>query len=80
MYIKEFKVNNVIVIYKKGGKNMDAQRAQEIANSSTMANVICNGTRIYIEHVDQQNGTATIHPLDEPNQKQNVSISSLIEQ
>jgi hypothetical protein len=31
-------------------------------------------------HVDQQNGTATIHPLDEPNNKQNVAVSSLIEQ
>ncbi|MFD0826900.1 small acid-soluble spore protein H [Neobacillus sp. M.A.Huq-85] len=58
---------------------MDAQRAQDIANSTTMANVMYNGTRIYIEHVDQQNGTATIHPLDQPNQKQSVSVSSLME-
>jgi small acid-soluble spore protein H (minor) len=59
---------------------MDAQRAQEITNSSTMANVTYNGKRIYIEHVDQQNGTTTIHPLDEPNNKQSVSVSSLVEQ
>ncbi|MDP4085476.1 MAG: small acid-soluble spore protein H [Bacillota bacterium] len=59
---------------------MEAQRAQEISTSSTMENVICNGKRIYIEHVDQQNGTATIHPLDDPNNKQNVSVTSLIEQ
>lgn len=43
---------------------MDAQRAQEITNSSIMANVTYNGTRIYIEHVDQQKGITTIHPLD----------------
>ncbi|MFD1359768.1 small acid-soluble spore protein H [Fictibacillus halophilus] len=59
---------------------MDAQRAQEISSSSAMANVTYNGQSIYIEHVDQQNGTATIHPLDEPNNKQSVSVSSLEEQ
>jgi small acid-soluble spore protein H (minor) len=59
---------------------MDAQRAQEISASATMANVTYNGQSIYIEHVDQQNGTATIHPLDEPNNKQSVSVSSLEEQ
>jgi small acid-soluble spore protein H (minor) len=60
--------------------NMDAQRAQEIASSPTMANVKYNGTQIYIEHVDQNNGTATIHSLVEPNNKQSVSVSNLIEQ
>jgi small acid-soluble spore protein H (minor) len=59
---------------------MDAQRAQEISASATMANVTYNGQNIYIEHVDQQNGTATIHPLNEPNNKQSVSVSSLEEQ
>ncbi|WP_396653117.1 small, acid-soluble spore protein, H family [Metabacillus arenae] len=39
-------------------------------------NECTTGTR----QVDEQNGTATIHPLDEPNNKQSVSISSLIEQ
>ncbi|MBD8843786.1 MULTISPECIES: small acid-soluble spore protein H [Priestia] len=59
---------------------MDAQRAQKIADSVDMANVIYNGKSIYIEHVDQQNGVATIHNLDEPNNKQSVSISELTEQ
>jgi small acid-soluble spore protein H (minor) len=58
---------------------MNAQRAQEIASSPIMANVTYNGERIYIEHVDQQNRTATIHPLDEPNNKQSVSVSDLME-
>lgn len=58
---------------------MDARRAQEIANSTNMANVMYNGTQVYIEHVDQQNGLATVHPLDEPNNKQSVSVSNLIE-
>ncbi|MBU9723393.1 MULTISPECIES: small acid-soluble spore protein H [Bacillaceae] len=59
---------------------MDAQRAQEISNSQTMANVMYNGQQVYIEHVDQSNGMATIHPVDEPNSKQSVSIDSLQEQ
>lgn len=68
-----------ILLKEKEVRMMDAQRAQEIANSTTMANVMYNGTRIYIEHVDQQNGTATIHPLDQPNQKQSVAVSNLME-
>lgn len=59
---------------------MNAQRAQEIASSPNMANVTYNGQQIYIEHVDQGNGTATVHPLNEPNNKQSVSVDSLIEQ
>jgi small acid-soluble spore protein H (minor) len=59
---------------------MDAKRAQEISSSAAMANVTYNGQSIYIEHVDQQNGTATIHPLDAPNNKQSVPVSSLEEQ
>jgi small acid-soluble spore protein H (minor) len=58
---------------------MNAQRAQEIASSPIMSNVTYNGTRIYIEHVDEQNGTATFHPLDEPNNKQSISVTSLEE-
>ncbi|ETT82193.1 small acid-soluble spore protein H [Viridibacillus sp. FSL R5-0477] len=59
---------------------MNAQRAEEIASSPIMANVTYNEESIYIEHVDKQNGTATIHPLDEPNKKQSVSVTSLKEQ
>ncbi|MGO4886766.1 small acid-soluble spore protein H [Anaerobacillus sp. MEB173] len=59
---------------------MDAQRAQQIASSPNMANVMYNGKQIYIEHVDQQSGMATIHPLDNPNSKQSISVDSLQEQ
>lgn len=59
---------------------INLQRAQEISSSPNMVNVSYNGQSIYIEHVDQQNGTATIHTLDEPNNKQSVSVSSLHEQ
>ncbi|WP_144548951.1 small acid-soluble spore protein H [Peribacillus simplex] len=59
---------------------MDAQRAEEIASSPNMVNVTYNEESIYIEHVDEQNGIATIHPLDDPNKKQSVSVTSLQEQ
>lgn len=59
---------------------MDAQRAQQISNSQEMVSVTHNGQNVYIEHVDQQNGMATIHPLDNPNNKQSVSVESLVEQ
>lgn len=59
---------------------MEVYRAQEIADSLSMVNVTYKGTPIYIEHVDQNNGKATIHPLDEPNNKQSVTVSDLTEQ
>ncbi|MEY8734167.1 small acid-soluble spore protein H [Peribacillus frigoritolerans] len=59
---------------------MNAQRAEEIASSPNMVNVTYNEESIYIEHVDEQNGMATIHSLDDPNKKQSVSVTSLQEQ
>jgi small acid-soluble spore protein H (minor) len=77
---KLFGTNIITFENQKEVATMNAQRAQEIASSPTMANVIYNGENIYIEHVDEQNGTATIHSLDEPNNKQSVSVTSLNEQ
>lgn len=59
---------------------MDVKRAQEISSSASMVNVNYNGHQVYIEHVDQQNGVATIHPLNNPNQKESVSVENLNEQ
>ncbi|AIE60009.1 small acid-soluble spore protein H [Bacillus methanolicus] len=58
---------------------MNTQRAQEIASSPVMANVTYNGVPIYIQHVDEKNETATIYPLDKPENIQKVSLSSLKE-
>jgi len=58
---------------------MDAQRAQEISASPVMADVTYNGNRVYIEHVDQENQIATIHLLDNPNEKQSVPVNNLEE-
>ncbi|KHF39128.1 H-type small acid-soluble spore protein [Halalkalibacter okhensis] len=59
---------------------MDAKRAQEISSATQMANVSYNGQAVYIEHVDQGTGQATIHPLDNPTSKQSVSVTDLNEQ
>ena len=77
---KLFGTNIITFGNQKEVATMNAQRAQEISSSPIMANVIYNGESIYIEHVDEQNGTATIHSLDEPNNKQSVSVTSLNEQ
>ncbi|WP_227938576.1 small acid-soluble spore protein H [Alkalihalobacillus deserti] len=59
---------------------MDAQRAQEISSSTNMVTVMYNGEPIYIEHVDQDQETATIHPLNTPDIKQSVAVTSLTEE
>ncbi|HEY9577882.1 MAG TPA: small acid-soluble spore protein H [Pseudobacillus sp.] len=58
---------------------MNKQRAKEIADSPVMMNVTYQGVPVYIQHVDEQNETARIYPLDEPEQEQNVSLNNLEE-
>lgn len=58
---------------------MDKRRAKEIASSPVMANVTYNGTQIYIEGVNDKNGTAYIHPLNQPHNRQEVPLTSLTE-
>ncbi len=58
---------------------MNIQRAQEIAESGHLAKVFYNGERVYIQHVDEQKETARIYPLDDPQNEQEVSLSSLKE-
>jgi small acid-soluble spore protein H (minor) len=58
---------------------MDKVRAKEIASSPIMANVTHNGTRIYIDSVIDNKGTAKIHPLNNPKSEQEVSLTDLME-
>lgn len=58
---------------------MNKQCAQQIAASPVMANVTYNGVQIYIQNVDEANETARIYPLNEPNNEQEVPVSSLME-
>lgn len=59
---------------------MNIHRAQEIAASPIMANVLLNGTPIYIQHVDEDRETARVFPLDQPENEQEVPLDLLIEQ
>lgn len=59
---------------------MNVQRAQEIAASPVMANVLFNGSNIYIQHVDEQDETARVYQLDQPENEQTVSVNELIEE
>lgn len=59
---------------------MDAQRAQEIMDAAEMVSVMYQGDKVYIEHVDRNASKATVHKMDEPDQKQSVSINELMEQ
>ncbi|MEI0737154.1 small acid-soluble spore protein H [Paenibacillus sp. JTLBN-2024] len=59
---------------------MNVQRAKEIAASPVMANVLCEGTQIYIQHVNEQTETARIYPLSNPEEEREVPLYSLSEQ
>ena len=58
---------------------LNKQRAKEIATSPILANVTYNDVPIYIQNVNENNETARIYPLDEPENEQNVPLTNLIE-
>lgn len=59
---------------------MDNRRAQEIIAASQLIDVVYKGSHIYIQKVNEQNKTASIYHLDNPNCKQEVALENLIEQ
>ncbi|OBA03940.1 small, acid-soluble spore protein, H family [Paenibacillus polymyxa] len=58
---------------------MNVQRAQEIASSPIMANVLCDGFPIYIQHVNEQRETARIYALNNPEEEREVPLYTLTE-
>ncbi|WP_366924515.1 H-type small acid-soluble spore protein [Metallumcola ferriviriculae] len=58
---------------------MDTQRAKEIVTSPIMANVTLDGEAVYIEQVNDQENTARIYPLNQPDKEQEVSLNNLKE-
>lgn len=58
---------------------MNNQRAKDIVSCPVMINVTYNGMPIYIETVNGNNNTAKIHFLDQPDNKQEVSLNNLVE-
>ncbi|AET57480.1 small acid-soluble spore protein [Paenibacillus terrae HPL-003] len=59
---------------------MNVQRAQEIASSPIMANVLCDGSPIYIQHVNEQRETARIYAMNHPEEEREVPLYTLTEQ
>ncbi len=59
--------------------HLNIQRAKEIVESPVMINVMYEGNPIYIQHVDEQENTARIFPVDEPEQEKSVPLDSLKE-
>ena len=58
---------------------MDKRRAKEIVSSPIMVNVTYNGMPIYIESINNNQGTANIHYLNQPGNVMEVSLINLIE-
>ncbi|GIP38473.1 small, acid-soluble spore protein H [Paenibacillus sp. J31TS4] len=59
---------------------MNHQRAKEIAQSPVMAGVTYQGVPVYIQHVDEENETARIYPIYEPENELEVSLNMLVEE
>ncbi|MBM7649082.1 small acid-soluble spore protein H (minor) [Bacillus ectoiniformans] len=58
---------------------MNVQRAKEIAESPIMANVLFNGVPVYIQHVDDEEATARVYPLDQPENEYSIALDQLVE-
>lgn len=62
------------------GKHLNIQRAEEISQSGDMKRVTYNGKAVYIQRVDEQNETARVFHLEEPQKEFDVKLSQLEEQ
>ena len=58
---------------------VDNQRAKEIVSSPVMADVTYNGTKIYMEDLNESDQCCTIHFINQPVTKLNVPLASLEE-
>jgi small acid-soluble spore protein H (minor) len=58
---------------------MEKQRVREILEAPNLIQVDYAGIPVYIQSVAEDNGTATVFPLDEMDHEQMVEISRLTE-
>jgi small acid-soluble spore protein H (minor) len=58
---------------------MDKRRAGEIASSPEMVHVTYDGRPIYIENVNPNKDTASVHFLNQPHYSQEVDVTQLVE-
>lgn len=59
---------------------MNVTRAKEISQSGEMKNVQFEGEGIYIQSVNEDQGTARIYPLNNPQAEKDVPVDRLLEQ
>lgn len=64
----------------KGVIIMDSKRAKEICVSKEMAHVTYEGSPIYIEKVNENKDTASIHFLNRPEYSQEVHLTHLVDE
>lgn len=58
---------------------MDTKRANQILTSNKMVDVTYHGELIYIDDVNPTMETAKIHYLNRPGDRQEVSVTQLVE-
>lgn len=58
---------------------MDTRRAEEIVSSPVMIDVTYNGSKIYMEKVNETRNSCVIHYLNNPDEKLNVPLTNLVE-
>ncbi|MFU2030483.1 H-type small acid-soluble spore protein [Bacillus wiedmannii] len=58
---------------------MNIQRAKELSMSSEQANVSFQGMPVTIQHVDENNETARIYEVKNPDRELTVPVNSLEE-
>lgn len=59
---------------------MNIRRATEIADSPKIIPVTYNDRPVYIEEINADKVTASIHYLDQPHYSQEVHLTQLVEQ
>lgn len=58
---------------------MDGKRAREILEAPNMIQVTMAGIPVFIQKVNDDDLTAQIFPLDEPDHEQMVTLNQLVE-
>jgi small acid-soluble spore protein H (minor) len=59
---------------------MEVTRAKQIAESGEIVPVTYGGRQVFIQHVDEKNGTARIYPKENTEEEMVVSIRLLNEE
>lgn len=58
---------------------MDTQMLQQIVDSPTLITVKYHGIPVYVQSIDEENGTAQVFPLDDMDHVQEVDLDGLYE-